>query len=454
MYSLISLEDSLNSLNTPTASYLRRSLSVIDIVKYSTLQDEVDIDLSIEARAKAEADDDKCSSIFLYLPDKQRFGNHGHGSQLNNYIVAALVGTYLDRNVLLLDPPNDESRFDGGSQFGCPVDAFEPIHLTSPAPTSEGQRFKQNFPGGLSRLVDHPTWLSGGCPIPCADTFTYDDWLQAANRPDAMAAPITCTESDGRKVNVVAAGGGNMRDYYIALQNLKQLDNSEQWAHRLGATTEEAKTFSELSSNRVIFDYAQGLMNKAGFLRLQPWIARDVEEYIKSFDLFQKIGATDKAYDAIHVRRGDKLIHEAHAAVIFYWRFRGHTDPTKLPTNYIPVTAYLETFKKRECPVNEQGEVTERMKRNVFVATDDPVVVKQEIASLPNHIDERTILWDDCHELTFYFSPPSSSSAFHLNGDGEDGFKDGTKDNCFMRYHRNIASVADMVILGKARTFM
>src|SRR6056300_777591 len=136
LYSLISLEE---SLNTPTASYLRRSLSVIDIVKYSTLQDEEVVDLSIEAHAKAEADDDKCSSIFLYLPDKQRFSNHGHGSQLNNYIVAALVGTYLDRNVLLLEQPNDESRFEGGSQFGCPVDAFEPLHLTSPVPTAESQ---------------------------------------------------------------------------------------------------------------------------------------------------------------------------------------------------------------------------------------------------------------------------------------------------------------------------
>jgi hypothetical protein len=89
----------------------------------------------------------------------------------------------------------------------------------------------------------------------------------------------------------------------------------------------------------------------------------------------------------------------------------------------------------------------------VYVATDDPVVVKEEIANLPNRIDDRTVLWNDCHELSFYFNP-TDESAFHLNGDGETGFSDGTEDTCFNRYHRNIASIADMVILAKSRTFV
>ena len=60
--------------------------------------------------------------------------------------------------------------------------------------------------------------------------------------------------------------------------------------------------------------------------------------------------------------------------------------------------------------------------------------------------------------MTFYFNP-TDASAFHLNGDWEDGF-DKTKesatekDSCFARYHRNIASIADMMILSKSRIFI
>jgi hypothetical protein len=263
-----------------------------------------------------------------------------------------------------------------------------------------------------------------------------------------MNTPITCKESDGRTVNVIATGGGGLRQYWK--DGRDRFVSSEQWAKKLGATSDEARIFSTLAGN-VMWDYAMGLMIKAGFLRLQPWIARDVEMIIKTFDLYQKIGPKDEVYDSIHVRRGDKLITEARTFVERYWR--GHKDKANLPTNYIPFAHYLSQFKKAECPVNEQGEVTERIKRIVYVATDDPIVVKEEIANLPNHIDERTILWNDCHEMSFYFNP-TDESAFHLNGDGEQGFSDGSEDNCFKRYHRNIASVADMMILAKSRTFV
>jgi hypothetical protein len=449
---IISTQGSLSSFFPPSSFFLRRSLSFNDIEKYSTLQDVNDVDKSIEARAKAEASDDKCNNMFLYLPDLQKFADHGHGSQINTYIIAVLAGAYLDRNVLLVEPPNDRSTYAGASQFGCPVDAFEEIHMKSPS-SSDSWQIKENFPGGFSRLIDHPTWSSGGCPMPCADTYSYNDWVRVALSPTAMNAPITCKESNGRTVNVIATGGGGLRKYFRSKPGDRdQFVSSERWAKKLGATSDEARIFSTLSGN-VMWDYAMGLMIKAGFLRLQPWIARDVEMFIKSFDLYQRIGPKNEVYDSIHVRRGDKLIMEALSEVQMYWRFKGHSDTANLPTNYIPFAHYLSQFKKAECPVDEQGEVTERIKRIVFVATDDPVVVKEEIANLPNHIDERTILWNECHEMSFYFNP-TDDSAFHLNGDGEEGFKDGSDDNCFKRYHRNIASVADMMILAKSRTFV
>eukprot|EP00984_Skeletonema_dohrnii_P020201 scaffold9776_cov94-Skeletonema_dohrnii-CCMP3373.AAC.1 len=374
--------------------FLRRSLSFYEIEKYSTPQDVNDIDPSIElrAKAKAEANDDKCTNLFLYLPDPPHFSAHGHGSQINAYILAMLDGTYLNRNVLLVEPPNDVSTFAGASQFGCPVDAFEDIHMKSPASSApENWQIKENFPGGLSRLINHPTWLSGGCPMPCADTYTYNDWVRIATSPNAVTKPISCKESNGRTVNVIATGGRGARQYFYSKlrSNDDHFISNEKWGIRLGATQAEARIFSTLSDN-AMFDYAVGLMIKAGFLRLQPWIARDVAMLIKSFDLFQRIGTNNEVYDSIHVRRGDKLIREAR---------------------------------------HEVGEVA-RITRAVYVATDDPVVVKEEIANLPNRIDERTVLWNDCHELSFYFNPTDESS-FHLNGDGETGFRDGTEDTCF-----------------------
>mmetsp|Transcript_21855 Transcript_21855/g.34287 ORF Transcript_21855/g.34287 Transcript_21855/m.34287 type:complete len:548 (+) Transcript_21855:104-1747(+) len=456
---ILNLQGFLSTFYPPSSFFLRRSLSFNDLENYSTLQDVNDIDPSIEQRAVANANDDKCRNLFLFLPDPQHFSSHGHGSQLNTYIMSTLIGTYLNRNVLLLEPPNELSTFAGGSQFGCPVDAFEEIHMTSPAASSSSSsspsdswKIKENFPGGFSRLIDHQTWLSGGCPIPCADTYTYNDWARMSVSSTAMNVPITCKESDGRTVNVIATAGGPLRQYSRSKTKDKHFIASERWAIKLGATLTEARIFSTLS-NAAMWDYAMGLMIKAGFLRLQPWIARDVEMLLKSFDLFHAVGTKNPVYDSIHVRRGDKLIEEARGEVVKYWRSQGHSDTENLPTNYVPFAHYLDQFKKEECPMNELGEVTERMTRVVYVATDDPIVVKEEIANLPNRIDERMVLWNDCHELSFYFNPTDDSS-FHLNGDGETGFSDGTEDNCFKRYHRNIASVADMMILAKSRTFV
>ena len=453
----LQLQGFLSSFYPSTFSrsfFLRRSLSLHEIEKYSTLQDVNDIDPSIELRAKAEANDDKCTNLFLYLPDPPHFSTHGHGSQINTYILAMLDGTYLNRNVLLVEPPNDVSTFAGASQFGCPVDAFEEIHMKSPASSApENWQIKENFPGGLSRLINHQTWLSGGCSMPCADTYTYNDWVRIATSPNAVTEPISCKESNGRTVNVIATGGRGARQYFYSKlrSNDDHFISNEKWGIRLGATQAEARIFSTLSDN-AMFDYAVGLMIKAGFLRLQPWIARDVAMLIKSFDLFQRIGTKNEVYDSIHVRRGDKLIREARHEVVRYWSSQGHSNARRLPTNYIPFAHYLSQFRKEECLVNELGEVG-RITRAVYVATDDPIVVKEEIANLPNRIDERTVLWNDCHELSFYFNPTDESS-FHLNGDGETGFRDGTEDTCFNRYHRNIASIADMVILAKSRTFV
>ena len=224
-----------------------------------------------------------------------------------------------------------------------------------------------------------------------------------------------------------------------------------QWALNLGATPAEAQEFANLKGPGQIWDYILGVMNKAGFRKFQPWIGRDVERLLKTFDL-----PLDEEYTAIHVRRGDKLAEEARGEVVKYWRSKGHADLNNLPTDNVPFAHYLNQWDGAdECNRNDNGEV-QWTDHNVYIATDDPVTVRNEIAALPvEHIVSEkgpTILWNGCHQLTFYFNPTDETSAFHLNGTGENSILDD--DTCFGRYQRNIMSIADMMILSKAKTFI
>lgn len=147
-------------------------------------------------------------------------------------------------------------------------------------------------------------------------------------------------------------------------RNTKQ--EAARWASNLGATPEEAESFSRVVPAREKWDYVLGLMNKAGFLRLQPWIARarDVELFLKSYNL-----PFHRKYSAIHVRRGDKLAVEARGEVVRYWRSHWHVDPNNLPTDYViasyvALIAIIQARRSRdqsaECPCRllQESELT------------------------------------------------------------------------------------------------
>ncbi|KAL9186886.1 hypothetical protein ACHAXT_010606 [Thalassiosira profunda] len=452
-YLLASLDPGLADLG------LRRSLSngslygLRDAEEFAQFQDSADVDRSIEERAQRAAGE-RCDRLLLYLPDP--FADHGHGSQINTYLMGVTTATYLDRAMVLVEPPVEASKYPGGSQFGCPVDAFRETVTQTSLRKAATWEVKEGFPRGFSRLVDHPNWLSRGCPVPCAETHSYRDWAGLANKyHGGEFAEVTCNNPDGSETNVVVTGGAKLRQHFREHESIMVRGHpspqAHQWATNLGATPDEAKLFSSLLSSTQIWDYVLGLMNKAGFLRLQPWLARDVELFLRSFDL-----PLGEDYSAIHVRRGDKLAVEARAEVVKFWRSQGHTDADNLPTEYVPFAHYLSKWDGPEtCQRDANGEAIVQ-KHNVYVATDDPIVVHQEIAALPDHIDDDTILHNECHQLRFYFNP-TDASAFHLNGDGEKGFEDQSEareDSCFSRYQRNVASVADMMILSKAKTFI
>lgn len=478
---LILILPNLFDINTSHNTLYHRYLTFTNRENYLTFQGVKTLiaDNNVVVDKEKEKEEDKCSQILLYFDNE--YADHGHGSQINTYILSILLGTYLNRRVVLLSPPqHTDTMYHGGSPFGCPADAFTTstdtnyyFNESSANTATTTPTFQQDFPNGLSRLIDHPNWLSGGCPIPCQDTHTYDDWVQIvvnqrklSRRKVLDSYRITCHEPHGRQVDVIIAGGDMVR------QNIQKYKDgfvpSEEWARRLGGTVDEARVFSKLSSNEdVMWDYICGILNRVGIPRFQPWIGRDVQAFIDSLDIFQDNGS-NVVYDAIHVRRGDKLILEQRPLIESYWKSQGYTDMKNLPQDYVPFSQYLTRFDKSECPVNEVGEVIDRKRHVVYVATDDPNVVQDEIARLPNHIDDdwNRVVWNDCHDLTFFITPPANDDGvYHLNGGHDEErmmrgrmkrvwISDRSQDDCHKRYRRSIASMADMMILSRSRTLM
>lgn len=408
---------------------------------------------------KGYADDDSaCDNALLFLP--QSFAHNGHGSQLNNYLLAAMIATFTNRAMIVLEPPASLNDFKSNSQFGCPSEAWKTVMVRAGGvPKRIG--WNADFPAGLSRLVKHPAWLSRQCPVPCQESHGYEDWdeLRRANNITLVPTPqeVTCTNANnGRQSNVIAMGGRQIRDYFAGHYKEYMLDRSPpasleaamkssstlkmnfEWALRLGAAPHEARIFGGLQDRHEIWDYASAFMGRAGILRFQPWIARDVEEYITQHTKLP----LDVPYDAIHVRRGDKLESDAKHHVITYWSRLGmyNNETGSMPRDYIPFTHYLSMFDDVEC--NAEGEP-----RLVYVATDDPTEVQKEINALPKEEGNPLLTKYLCHKFQFVFSPFEQSLGFHI----ETG---PSKGDCEERYTRNVASIADLMILTKSDMFV
>lgn len=148
--------------------------------------------------------------------------------------------------------------------------------------------------------------------------------------------------------------------------------------------------------------------------------------------------------DAIHVRRGDKLVGDSRTHVRKFWEEKGlyNADTGAMPTNYIPFTHYLHEFDTLYCRPSTP--------RIVYVATDDPQEVQREIDALPKDSYGNTMLsTDSCHKFRFIFSSfdHEKSLGFHIDA-GK------SKDPCEDRYARNIAGIADLMILAKSDVFV
>lgn len=418
-----------------------------DTTQFETMLPPSEMDFSIDKRLPWTSDDegtDYCTDILLFMPYLFAMGGNGQGSQMNSYLMASLVATYLNKALVILEPPRDHNRFSQGSQFGCPTNPYKEFGKTT------------RFPDGLQRLIQHPHWISRGCRVPCQGTMTYKDWEMARQGQwqylkNGIIHSEECKEAN-RHIKIMPMGGNDLRELFHRTLKREIIDRSSSsydpkhahdWVMRLGAKAHEAEVFTTLTTDTEIWDFLSALMSRSGLLRFQPWIGRDVAKYVRSSNL-----PTDVSYDAIHVRRGDKLIREATKEVNNYWLERGYRQP--FPTNYIPFSHYIDkgwggrqgNYCKR---IKSHGTVNNRLDaRLVYVATDDPKTVREEIEMLPKAKGGNTIA-DNCHRLRFIFSPAAQEdeTVYHLNSHG-------VRDDCNERYIRNIQAIADLMILSKS----
>lgn len=420
-----------------------------------------------------DADPGACDDVLVFMP--YSFGHNGHGSQLNNYLLAAMIATFTDRAMVVLEPPNALNVFKSNSQFGCPPEAWKTTMVRSKG-TPKKVGWNVDFPSGLSRLIKHPVWLSRGCPVPCPDSHGYADWdavrggtvgdpaqdpgpgraaKNATNTP--LPVEVVC-RNGGRDSRVLVLGGSEARDvfwFHYKDRMLARAPAAEPlslpaaaWARRLGARPHEARTFGALADHRQIWDYVSALTGRTGILRFQPWIARDAEAHVRRIAGLP----LDAPYDGIHVRRGDKLASDARRFVVKYWEGAGRDDPGTgdAPRDYIPFAHYLRQF--------DDDVACLEGPRLVYVATDDPAEVRREIADLPKDAQGRTFLTSQsCHRFRFVFGIPPRDVGLPPDEEGKLGFHldHGTsKGSCEARYARSIAGIADLMILAKSDIFV
>jgi hypothetical protein len=222
------------------------------------------------------------------------------GNMLNMYRHALMIAAYNNRTLVLYEPESNTSA------FGCPASGND----TSPT----------SYPSGLQRLVHHPEWISGNCPVPCS--MPYDFWMQRANMTEP-GDPIICSDQ-GKDVSVLPIGGIPLKVVFIQRVYWDMhFRKQKEWIARLGADSSEMAWFSaneweegahwdtyregegiQLVSllnkkvNITSWDAVFGLLTRAGTVRFQPWIARDLRQRISEISI-----AGD--YVGIHVRRGD-----------------------------------------------------------------------------------------------------------------------------------------------------
>jgi hypothetical protein len=401
-----------------------------DIINFETLVHPSEIDLLMPRRLPEIEDGHECDDILLYMPSQHQAANdddiglNGVGGQLNSYLMAVMLATYTSKAMVILE--SKEDLVPGGSQFGCPTDAFKEAGRSS----SGQQRFTkaevhqgEDIPKGLSRLIQHSEWLSRGCNVPCHNNHDYEKWsnVRKRNENSKFFQHTTCRNDSGWESRVLVVDELDVQRYFENNFKGKMLHRPSptayNWALRLGAKKYEAQTFADLEEEEDIWDFISALLARSDVLRFQPWIARDAKMFIRSSQLPMQV-----SYDAFHVRREGVV--------------QGYEEEAGLTV--IPFQEYLKMWERHDCSDNA---------RIIYIASDDPGQIKEEISKYPTGDAGNLILpgVDECHGLRFYLREDSTSTEF---------MKKGSTSDCSIQYRRTISSVADLIILAKSSTFI
>lgn len=395
-------------------------------VNFETLVQPSEIDLLLQRRLPAVEEGHECDDILLYMPNQLQGGNDddnapvsGIEGQLNSYLMAVMLATYTSKAMVILE--SKEDLVPGGSQFGCPSNAFNEAKKTA----GKEQRFDtdEDVPKGLSRLIQHSEWLSRGCSVPCQNNHDYEKWsnVRKKNRKSKYAQHSTCRNDSGWESRVLVVDEADVQRLFENNFKGKMLHRPSptayNWALRLGAKKYEAQIFADLEDEEDIWDFVSALLARSDVLRFQPWIAKDARKFIHLSQLPMQV-----SYDAFHVRREGNI--------------EGYEQETGL--DVIPFTEYLKMWERHDC--SDKARI-------IYIASDNPGQIKEEISKYPAGEAGNLILpgVDECHGLRFYLREDSTSTEF---------MKKGSTSDCSIQYRRTISSVADLIILSKSSTFI
>ncbi|GAX27483.1 hypothetical protein FisN_23Hh051 [Fistulifera solaris] len=337
----------------------------------------------IDSLAKASRPD--CSQLFLYLPHD--ISNNGICSQLQNYILALHVAATFHRTLIVWDPVTESTT---RPIFGCSPDAE---HLST----------------GLSQILDVPSSRSHACASALCP-FNHSEWTRLLSSSTNDFVNLTCDD-----VSVMVSGGRRLRRQYLQrLHETSQQMNYTQWVSSIGGVTStQIDWFQQIQEHQQDDDPWLGVAALlAPRIQWQPFLQPLIAHHLQTFNLPQ-------SYTALHIRRGDKLKREAAAMVRNYWASRGETDPRNHP-NYIPLEAYVAQLHPGQDP------------SLVYIATDDPVTIRDEIEQLT------ATPW------TFHLLANQRLQSGHMN----------TEPDCHARYNMTIDAIVDLEVMIRSQVFV
>ena len=101
------------------------------LVQFETLVSPAELDFTISRRLPWEQDEspEKCDEILVLMPEY--FARNGHGSQLNSYVLAAMMATYLGKAMLVLDAPQKNTKYPNGSMVSGILSMYYQLFMMS-----------------------------------------------------------------------------------------------------------------------------------------------------------------------------------------------------------------------------------------------------------------------------------------------------------------------------------